>query len=137
MHQNLHASWRDANQRLMNAVEPESYIRPHRHSLDPKIESLIALRGRFGVLIFGGQGQITESVILGSGAAGDCSLVQIRPDQWHTVVSLEPGSILFEAKAGPFDPVTAKEFAPWAPAEGDASAVEYLDRLRVGLGAIR
>jgi len=39
-------------------------------------------------------------------------------------------SVLFEAKAGPFDPGAAKEFAGWAPEEGSPEAISYLCWLR-------
>jgi cupin fold WbuC family metalloprotein len=32
---NLHFDYEDPCQRLFNAIEMSSYIRPHRHSLDP------------------------------------------------------------------------------------------------------
>ena len=48
---------------------------------------------------------------------------------WHTVIPLTPGSILFEIKAGPFDPSLAKEWAPWAPEEMTAESEIYLSKL--------
>ena len=55
--------------------------------------------------------------------------VEVTPDTWHTVVALEPNSILLEIKAGPFDPTQPKEFAPWAPEEGSEMAERYLEEL--------
>jgi len=55
--------------------------------------------------------------------------VEVTPDSWHTVVALEPGSILLEVKAGPFDPTEPKELAPWAPEEGSEMAERYLEEL--------
>ena len=49
---------------------------------------------------------------------------------WHTLVSLEPGSVLFEAKGGPYAPLLQEERARWAPAEGGRDAPAYLERLR-------
>lgn len=37
---------------------------------------------------------------------------------WHTLAVLEPGTVLFELKPGPYLPLADKEFAAWAPAEG-------------------
>ena len=130
MHLNLHASWGDPSQRFINAIEPYSYIRPHRHLCDPKSECLAVVRGRFAVLIFGDDGRIDQALTLCSAVKG-AAIIQIEPQHWHTVVSLEPGGILFEVKAGPFEPSKAKEFAPWAPAEGDPSAATYLEELRL------
>jgi hypothetical protein len=49
---------------------------------------------------------------------------------FHCLVSLESGSVFFEAKAGPYDPATDRDWPLWAPAEGDAEALLYLARLR-------
>ena len=136
MHRNLHARWEEPSQRFINAIEPSSYIRPHRHVCDPKTECLVAVRGRFGVLAFGQDGRVEEALIICS-AAGGASIVQIEPQHWHTVVSLESGGILFEVKGGPFEPSKAKEFAPWAPAEGDPSATVYLDKLRLHVADLK
>jgi hypothetical protein len=46
------------------------------------------------------------------------------------VVSLVDNSVLFEVKKGPFEPSLAKEFAPWAPKEGDKNANSYLMQLK-------
>ena len=43
--------------------------------------------------------------------------------------SLEPGCVLLEVKAGPFDPNQPKDLAPWAPVEGSVAAADYLNRL--------
>ena len=53
---NLHKSFADKCQRLLNAVGIHSYIQPHRHSLDPKVETLIAVQGLFAVITFDNAG---------------------------------------------------------------------------------
>src|SRR6266511_2048864 len=35
----------DALQRMLNAIQPSSYIRPHRHIIPPKAECLLLLQG--------------------------------------------------------------------------------------------
>jgi len=54
----------------------------------------------------------------------------VPANTFHTLVSLEPGSVFFEAKAGPYDAPTDKQWAPWAPEEGHADAPAYLEKLR-------
>lgn len=49
---NIHESNDEACQRLLNAVQPGSYIRPHRHLTFAKPESFVGLRGRIALLIF-------------------------------------------------------------------------------------
>ena len=41
---NIYESYQETCQRLFNAIEPCSYIRPHRHAIDPKDELLVAVR---------------------------------------------------------------------------------------------
>lgn len=127
-HDNLHADTTEPCQRLFNAVGEDSYIRPHRHLVDPKTETLVAVRGRFALLLFDDTGNITavQPFGIGSGAVA----VELPPGAWHTVIALTPQAVLFETKAGPFDPLRAKEPATWAPEEGGAPASAYLRRLR-------
>ncbi len=114
--------------RLLNAIEPDSYLPPHRH-LDPqKDESIIVLRGELGLLLFDDAGGVLDSCRLQAG--GDCQGVDILHGTWHTVMALQPGTVIFEAKSGPYVPLVAAEKAAWAPAEGDPAAVDYWRRLR-------
>jgi cupin fold WbuC family metalloprotein len=48
---------------------------------------------------------------------------------YHTALSLESGTIFFEAKAGPYLPLAEEEKSRFAPEEGSAEAAGYLDRL--------
>jgi len=128
MNRNFHAAGSDRCNRLLNAVEPESYIAPHRHLDSAKDEVFVVLRGRFGVAIFDDAGGLVRTHVLAAGA--DCMGVDIPHGTWHTLVSLEPGSVFLEAKAGPYAPLSPAERAPWAPAEGAPEAAAYLARLR-------
>lgn len=125
---NLHASFYEPCQRLLNAVEPDSYICPHRHLTPPKPEFFLALRGRFAAATFRDGGEIEHAVLLDA-AAGPKG-VDIPPGTWHAIVALDPGAVFFEAKPGPYQPLSDKDWAPWAPAEGSPGAGEYLERLR-------
>lgn len=131
-HYNLHADYSDPCQRLFNAVQPESYIPPHRHLSDPRLETMFAIRGWFVLLTFDEVGCVEESVEFGTSqeASGLAVGVAVPPGCWHTVLALCADSVLLEVKAGPFDPTRPKEIAPWAPDEGSAEAVIYLAQLR-------
>ncbi|MCM2265143.1 MAG: WbuC family cupin fold metalloprotein [Desulfuromonadales bacterium] len=122
---NMHADYADPCQRLFNAVEPGSYLRPHRHTDPPKPECFVAIRGRFHLLIFDDAGKIIERIDLSP--AGGAVAAEVPPGTWHAIVALEPGSLFFETKPGPYTPLTDKDFAPWAPAEGSEEAGEYLE----------
>jgi cupin fold WbuC family metalloprotein len=133
-HKNIHQHYNDPCQRLFNAIGIDSYIRPHRHSKDPKDECLIAVRGRMALLLFDGVGQVTQVIRFGAQTT-DVEIpisvgVNLPAGVWHTVIAEVPGSILFEVKSGPFNPEQAKEYAIWAPAEDASEAAEYLMELK-------
>ncbi len=125
---NFHTGDEAAAHRLLNAIEPDSWLPPHRH-LDPaKDESIVVVAGALGVLIFDDAGTVLASRRLSPG--GDCCGVDIPHGTWHTVLALQPGTVIFEAKAGPYRPLLAEELAPWAPAEGDPAVAAYARQLR-------
>jgi cupin fold WbuC family metalloprotein len=124
---NFHTSDAQPGHRLLNAIEPGSYIMPHRH-LDPnKGETMIVLRGTLGLVSFDDAGNIIDAVKVSHG--GSAQGVDIPHATWHTVFALETGTVFLEAKAGPYLPLTEDEKATWAPAEGDSAAADYLARL--------
>ena len=133
-HKNIHQHYNEPCQRLFNAIGIDSYIRPHRHSIDPKDECLIAVRGRMALLVFDDVGQVRQIIRFGAqtnGAEQAISVgVNLPAGVWHTVIAEEPGSILFEVKSGPFNPEQAKEYASWAPAENTLDAAVYLTELK-------
>jgi len=125
---NFHAAETALSHRLLNAVEPDSYIPPHCHDDVSKDETIIVLRGRLGVVFFDGRGNITKKALLTPGS--DSMGVDIPHGVFHTLVALASGSVFFEAKAGPYVPLTPEERAPWAPTENDSQAAAYLARLK-------
>ena len=124
---NIHDSHDEACQRLLNAVEPGSYIRPHRHLTFAKPESFVGLRGRIALLTFDNSGKVLQ--IVPFGPQEDVAGADIPCDTWHTVISLEAGSVFYEAKPGPFDPSHRSDMASWAPEEGSPEAAAYLQGL--------
>lgn len=127
-HLNLHTSYDEPCQRLLNALTLDTYIQPHRHQSNANVECLIALKGRFGCIIFGDEGHPIRKCILGP--QEELYGIQIYPRQWHTIISMDHIGTLLEIKSGPFNPDQAKEFAPWAPLEGSPQAAPYLKVLR-------
>jgi cupin fold WbuC family metalloprotein len=114
----------DPVHRLLNALEPGTYIRPHRHLKATKAETAIVVSGAVAVLIFDDAGAILEKRRLSP--AGPDRGVEMPAGVWHTFVALEAGTVFFEAKAGPYEPLSPEELAPWGPAEGapDAANLE-------------
>jgi cupin fold WbuC family metalloprotein len=125
---NFHRSEDDASHRLLNAIEPGSYIQPHRH-LDPaKDETLVVVRGRLSAVVFDEAGSVVDTAVLVAG--GERCGINLLHGTYHTVLALEPGTVFFESKAGPYRPLEVAEQAPWAPAEGARDAHAYLAALR-------
>src|SRR4051794_23693869 len=102
-------------QRMLNAVEPESYVRPHRHPGEHEAETLVTLRGSVLVVRFADDGAPLDGVV--AEAEGPVQGVEVPPGAWHCFIALRRGTVLFEVKRGPYDPATAKDFAPWSPSE--------------------
>jgi cupin fold WbuC family metalloprotein len=126
---NLHPSDDFCCHRLLNAMEPGSYIRPHRH-LDPlKDESIVMVRGRMGAISFDEKGEVIVGSILT--ASGENVAVDVPHGRFHTFICLESGTVFFESKAGPYRPLSEEEKAPWSPAEGSPEAASYLERLEL------
>ena len=127
MNFNFHKNMEENLHRMLNAIEPGSYIQPHKHENPDKSEAFIVLRGKFLSVTFDDEGNITNHLIL-SQESGNFG-VDIKAGIWHTIISLESGSVLYEVKDGPYNKSTDKNFAKWAPEEGNPEAKQYLDNI--------
>jgi cupin fold WbuC family metalloprotein len=125
--QPLHRSADEPVHRMLNAVQPDSYVRPHRHLDPPKTEAWIVLRGAVVFFAFDDDGHVRECLRLE--AAGDPVGVDLAPGIYHTFAALEPDTVIYEVKTGPYSEATDKTFAPWAPEEGMPAAATYLEGL--------
>jgi cupin fold WbuC family metalloprotein len=110
----------EAVHRLFNAIEPGTYIRPHRHLTPPKVETAIAVAGRLGVLVFDLNGREIERRTLAP--AEETFGMQFEPGTWHSMVALETGTVFYETKEGPYIPIDREDLASWAPEEGTSRA---------------
>lgn len=125
-HHNIHTSYADPCQRLLNAIEPGSYLRPYKHSVRPRSKLLVALRGLFAVMLFDEEGNVERVTPFGVGVGVSMvPMVEISGDCWNSVLSLAHGSVLLEVKAGPYNPDEPNEFPSWAPADGTQEAQKY------------
>lgn len=125
--QPFHRSESATLQRMFNAVQPGSYIPPHRHLEPPKAESWIVLTGALAFFTFDDQGTISECLEIRAG--GEIFGVDLEPGVYHTFFALEPDTVVYEVKDGPYSPTTDKTFPAWAPAEGTPEASRYLAQL--------
>lgn len=124
MNHNFHPILSDPLQRLLNVMEPLSYIQPHKHENPDKVEAFILLKGRLVVVEFNADGSVADHLLLDplQGNYG----AEIAPRTFHTIIPLDAGTTVYEVKNGPYDPIDDKNFASWAPAEGSGEASEYL-----------
>ena len=124
---NFHEELADPLNRMLNAFEPGTYIQPHKHENPDKREVFILLRGELVMVIFDDSGHPIDFILLDPRKG--TYAIEIPSRTWHSVISLETGTVVYEIKDGPYIPISDKNFATWAPKEGDANCDEYLARL--------
>ena len=81
------------------------------------------LRGSAVFLAFDDSGRVIERIVLAAG--GPVHAAEIPAGTWHSIASLEPGSVFFEVKQGPSKTPLAGNSAAWAPQEGDPECVQF------------
>lgn len=123
----FHQSAGDNLHRMLNAIQPHSYIQPHRHLNPPKAESIVVLQGSVCYLTFSDAGAVDQRYVLGANRPSFG--VDTQPGIFHTFLALEEDTVLFEVKPGPYEKSSDKDFAPWAPWEGSDETKAYLDQL--------
>jgi cupin fold WbuC family metalloprotein len=129
---NFHDGPNDPLQRMLNAMQPGTYLQPHKHENPDKREVFLALTGKFVVIQFNDDGTICDHMILEP--LNQEFAAEVGPRTYHTIICLAPDSIIYEIKDGPYDPADDKHFALWAPREGGQGTSEYLTRLLNQLG---
>jgi len=101
MNLDLRNSAEDQSQRMLNAIEPESVVPIHRHQKTS--ETVVCLRGRVVEEYYDELERIcTEAIELTPN--GPVVALNIPAGQWHTLRSLESGSVILEVKDGKFEP---------------------------------
>ena len=131
---NFHEKMDEPVQRLLNALELDTYVRPHRHIAPDKDEIFFVLKGRMVLIEFDEVGQITDHLILDplAGSFGG----EVKAGKWHSLISLESGSVAYEVKEGPFSPIEESNFAPWSPANDSDEIGQYKNHLLKELGLV-
>ena len=96
----------DQSQRMLNALEPGTVMPIHRHK--GSSETCICIRGHFGYTETRSDGTpdpksfgIIETIDMYPGGP----ILNIEKGQWHSLKCLESGTVLFEAKDGPYEPL--------------------------------
>ena len=101
MNHDLRNSSEDGSQRMLNAMEPGTVIPVHRHTRSS--ETVVVIRGTIRQNFYDADGNLTESIVYKAG--GDVSICVVPLGAWHNSESLEPGTIIFEAKDGAYEPL--------------------------------
>jgi cupin fold WbuC family metalloprotein len=124
----FHKSEAELLHRMLNVIQPDSYVRPHRHQEPPKTEAWVVLRGALAFFTFEEDGRVRDCLALEAG--GEAFGVDLAPGIFHGLLVLAPDTVIYEVKTGPYAPVDDKAFPSWAPAEGSPEVASYLVRLR-------
>lgn len=91
----------DNSQRMLNALEPGTIMPIHRHRNSS--ETMIVLKGKLKEYFYDDQGNIVGEWV----CAPNSNYVglNVPAGQWHNLECLESGTVLFEAKDGPWEPL--------------------------------
>lgn len=100
MNYNLHEHLDDKVHRFFNAMEPGTIIPIHRHR--DTAETFMLVRGKMRIVLFDDNRNIIEDEIL-SGDNHNFG-IHIPVGVWHWVEFLEPDTVTFEVKEGPYVP---------------------------------
>ena len=90
---------------MVNAVEPGTVVPIHRHHASS--ETVVVIRGKIRWIFYDDNGNETERVLLD--ANGENRMLVVEKDRWHSLECLESGSVLFESKAGAYEPLGEEE----------------------------
>ena len=106
MNLDLRNSVDDTSQRMLNAIEPGSVVPIHRHRHTS--ETVVCLRGRIVEEFYDELERIcTEAIVLSPNSS--TVALNIPAGQWHTVRSLESGTVILEVKDGAYEPISPED----------------------------
>ena len=103
MNLDLRNSEEDNSQRMLNAIEPGSPIRIHRHQHTS--ETVVCIRGRVVEEFYDELEHVcTDSIELTPN--GMNVAVNIPVGQWHSIRAVESGSVVLAMKDGKYEPLS-------------------------------
>ena len=102
MNYDLRNSSEDTSQRMLNAIEPGSEVPIHRHQKTS--ETVVVLRGRVLEEFYDELERRCEAAYEIS-PSGPTLTLNIPAGQWHTLRSLESGTVILEVKDGKYEPI--------------------------------
>ncbi len=113
----------DRVQRFLNVLQPGTYVRPHRHVRPTDasgFEFFLVLQGAIGILILDEAGKMLHAERIS--ATGTTRGIELGEGMFHTLVALEPDTVMFELKEGPYVPMSDKDFLLQFPPEDTPEA---------------
>lgn len=103
MNLDLRNSENDGSQRILNAIEPGSPERIHRHRHTS--ETVVCLRGKVVEEFYDELERIcTDSIVLTPN--GPNVAINIPAGQWHSIRAVESGSVVLSCKDGRYEPLS-------------------------------
>lgn len=99
MNLDLRNSVEDMSQRMLNAIEPGTVMPIHRHRTSS--ETVVCVRGHFEEYLYDESGALVEAVDMVPGG----NVLNVPAMQWHSLRSLESGTVLLECKDGRWEPL--------------------------------
>jgi len=102
MNYDLRNSSEDTSQRMLNAIEPGSVVPIHRHQKTS--ETVVVLRGRIVEEFYDELERICSETYEVSPCGPVCA-INIPAGEWHTLRSLESGTVILEVKDGAYEPI--------------------------------
>ena len=105
MNFDLRNSPEDQSQRMLNALEPGTVMPIHRHRNSS--ETVVVLRGRVKWTYYNDKGEITNVFIVAPNS--DLVGLSVPMGQWHSLESLESGSVILSTKDGAWEALGEKD----------------------------
>ena len=99
MNLDLRNSPEDQSQRMLNAIEPGTVMPIHRHRSSS--ETVVCLRGHFEEYFYDASGALVETIDM----KPEGNVLNVPAGQWHSLKSLESGTVLLECKDGKWEPL--------------------------------
>ena len=99
MNFDLRNSSADGSQRMLNAIEPGTVMPIHRHKSSS--ETVVCIRGHFEEYFYDESGALVDVVDMVPGGV----VLNVPIGQWHSLKSLESGTVLLECKDGAYEPL--------------------------------
>ncbi|MGM4932794.1 WbuC family cupin fold metalloprotein [Tardiphaga sp. 619_E2_N8_5] len=125
---NAHPGSDDNLHEMIIAIEPGSYIRPHKHP--GKSEAFHIIEGAVDIVVFDDAGEIDQIVSLAAKGGEAPFYYRMSKPHYHTLIIRSELLVVHEITNGPFRP-EGTVFATFAPEEGDLEAVNAFQAMLV------